>query len=64
MNILFVGKARLEFGGPSLVMSNLKKININKFDNVEILDVDSLTLKQFSKFYSLKSLKITSLNLI
>ena len=31
MNILFVGKARLEFGGPSLVMSNLKKklISIN-----------------------------------
>ena len=46
MNILFVGKARLEFGGPSLVMSNLKKkININKFDNVEILDIDKFDIK-------------------
>ena len=46
MNILFVGKARLEFGGPSLEMSNLKKkININKFDNVEILDIDKFDIK-------------------
>lgn len=46
MNILFVGKERLQFGGPSLVMSNFKKkINDMKFNKLEIMDVDKFDFK-------------------
>lgn len=48
MNILLVGRQQLKFGGPSIVMSNLKKkINKKEGIKVEIFDIQKINSKNF-----------------
>ncbi len=50
MKILFIGNSGNKFGGPSTVMSNLKKnLEMNYNDEVKILDIEEIKSNFFNK---------------